>query len=116
MIFGAMVYFNYRDTRVKELVLLTSRPVSSHRGKADLSDSEFVRASLYGNAILGGMIGYLATSAFISTLYYPTFWIMMALAVALRNTTQGYAASQLHVLQASNMPRVASWMSPRPVS
>jgi len=116
MIFGAMVYFNYRDTRVKELVLLTSRPVSSQRGKADLADAEFVRASLYGNAILGGMIGYLATSAFISTLYYPTFWIMMALAVALRNTTQGYAASQLHVLQASNMPRVASWMSPRPVS
>lgn len=116
MIFGTMVYLNYRDTRVKELVRASSRPVSLRRDKADIADSELLRASLYGNAILGGMIGYLATSTFISTLYYPTFWIMMALAVALRNTTKAYAASQSHVLSASNMSRVSPWMRPRPVS
>lgn len=116
MIFGTMVYLNYRDTRVKELVRASSRPVSIRRDKADIADSELLRASLYGNAILGGMIGYLATSTFISTLYYPTFWIMMALAVALRNTTKAYAASQSHVLSASNMSRVSPWMRPRPVS
>jgi hypothetical protein len=88
MIFGAMVYVNYRDTRVKNLVLRTSSAVSARRDEADIQDLQISRATLYGNAILGGMIGYLATSTFISTLYYPTFWIMMALAVALRNTTQ----------------------------
>ncbi|ULA61353.1 MAG: conserved membrane protein of unknown function [Nitrospira sp.] len=116
MIFGTMVYLNYRDTRAMELVRDPLRPASIRKDKADIADSELVRASLYGNAILGGMIGYLATSAFISTLYYPTFWIMMALAVALRNTTKGYAASQSHVLSANNMPRVTPWMKPRPVS
>jgi O-antigen ligase len=116
MIFGSMVYFNYRDTRVKELVPPTSRPVFNHRDQVDVADSELLRASLYGNAILGGMIGYLATSAFISTLYYPTFWIMMALAVALRNTTKEYAASQPPVLSTSTVPRVSPWMRPRSVN
>lgn len=116
MIFGAMVYVNYRDTRVKNLVLPTSSGVSARRDEADIQDLQISRATLYGNAILGGMIGYLATSTFISTLYYPTFWIMMALAVALRNTTQGYAASQPQGIARRAATRVSPWMRPRPVS
>ena len=116
MIFGAMVYVNYRDTSVKNLVLPTSSGVSARRDEADIQDLQISRATLYGNAILGGMIGYLATSTFISTLYYPTFWIMMALAVALRNTTQGYAASQPQGIARRAATRVSPWMRPRPVS
>lgn len=116
MIFGAMVYVNYRDTRVKNLVLPTSSGVSARRDEADIQDLQISRATLYGNAILGGMIGYLATSTFISTLYYPTFWIMMALAVALRNTTQGYAESQPQGFARRVATRVSPWMRPRPVS
>lgn len=116
MIFGAMVYVNYRDTRVKNLVLPTSSGVSARRDEADIQDLQISRATLYGNAILGGMIGYLATSTFISTLYYPTFWIMMALAVALRNTTQGYAESQPQGIARRVATRVSPWMRPRPVS
>lgn len=116
MIFGAMVYVNYRDTRVKNLVLRTSSAVSARRDEADIQDLQISRATLYGNAILGGMIGYLATSTFISTLYYPTFWIMMALAVALRNTTQGYAESQPQGIARRVATRVSPWMRPRPVS
>lgn len=85
MIFGAMVYFNYWDTRVKKFIHPASRESRGEPGEEKYP--QFSRAILYGNAILGGMIGYLATSTFISTLYYPTFWIMMGLAVALRNTT-----------------------------
>lgn len=97
-IFASMVYFNYRDTRVRSFAIQKSfgaaeRVPSSHSE----TDLPFGDATLYGNAILGGMIGYLVTSTFISTLYYPTFWIMMALAVALRNTMQAnsvaYSAS-----------------------
>jgi O-antigen ligase len=115
MIFGAMVYFNYRDTRVKTLLSLASRPISSRRDEIRMKDSEIGRAELYGNAILGGMIGYLATSTFISTLYYPTFWILMGLAVALRNSTQAYSLSQPD--QGSSLPlaqKVSPWMRPRP--
>lgn len=84
MLFGAMVYFNYRDTRVMSRI--RPAPRNEKRGPGEEVDLQLSREILFGNAILGGMIGYLATSTFISTLYYPTFWIMMALSVALRNT------------------------------
>jgi O-antigen ligase len=85
IIFGSMIYLNYRDTRVSKVL---RRPLYGiAKGPVEPVDMQISRAVLYGNALLGGMIGYLVTSAFISTLYYPTFWIMMALIVALRNTT-----------------------------
>lgn len=92
IIFGSMVYWNYRDTRVKDLVH-SFRP-SILGGREVRQGPRLTRSALFGNAILGGMIGYLVTSTFISTLYYPTFWIMMALAVALRNTTQDIVDDQ----------------------
>ncbi|MBX3340238.1 MAG: O-antigen ligase family protein [Nitrospira sp.] len=116
IIFGSMIYLNYRDTRVSQFLPAVPRNVGQRTDKAPLKDDQVMRAILFGNAILGGMIGYLATSAFISTLYYPTFWIMMGLAVALRNSTQTYAASQANaVISAPLAPKVSPWMRPRPV-
>jgi O-antigen ligase len=116
IIFGAMIYLNYRDTRVSQFLPAVPRSVSLGRDKEPAKDEEIVRAVLFGNAILGGMIGYLATSAFISTLYYPTFWILMGLAVALRNTTQAYTVNQPGVLVTTHRtPKVSPWLRPRPV-
>ncbi len=92
VIFGSMIYSNYKDTRVKQFV---SQALRGSRVKSgEPLDPRFTHAILYGNALLGGMIGYLVTSTFISTLYYPTFWILMALAVSLRNTTRTYLVRQ----------------------
>ncbi|MEP7153479.1 MAG: O-antigen ligase family protein [Nitrospira sp.] len=93
LLFGAMIYFNYKDTRVKQFTEHRLR-VGKTIGSKTETDRQLSLAILHGNAIFGGMIGYLVTSTFISTLYYPTFWIMMALAVALRNTTQAYRVKQ----------------------
>jgi hypothetical protein len=113
MIMGSMVYFSYRDTRVKSLL----HPLSARRKeKPDrVMDIQLTRAVMYGNAIFGGMIGYLVTSTFISTLYYPTFWIMMGLAVALRNTTQGYAATHPEAAGNHGSFKMSPWMQPRPI-
>ncbi len=113
MIFGSMVYFNYRDTRVEKLLRRPSQGIA--RGPSEVKELQLSRAVLYGNAILGGMIGYLVTSAFISTLYYPTFWIMMGLAVALRNTTQRYATTHSELIATHPAFKVSPWMRPRPV-
>lgn len=114
LIFGSMIYLNYRDTRVKLPILNTLGGAGQHHQRMHDNDGPIARARLYGNAIWGGMIGYLTTSAFISTLYYPTFWILMGLAVALRNTTQNYSISRsdTSVILASVTPR---WMQRRPV-
>ena len=95
LIFGSMVYLNLRDARLKALGSWSGPSRKVERA----NDPQFARAVLFGKAISGGMIGYLATNAFISTLYYPTFWIMMALAVALRNTTERYVAAEAVVIE-----------------
>jgi len=111
VIFGSMVYLNYRDTRVRQMrPRLGGVAVSSDKER----ESQLYRAALYGNAILGGMIGYLVTSTFISTLWYPTFWIMMGLAVALKNTTQGYVAAHPVTSNPSSF-KMSPWMQPRPL-
>lgn len=99
IIFSAMVYWNYRDTRIKDSIPSVPSGVSI---ESDVRQrQQLTRSALFGNAILGGMIGYLVTSTFISTLYYPTFWIMMALAVALKNTSRG-AIEDRHRLASPN--------------
>jgi hypothetical protein len=42
-------------------------------------------ALFFARAIEAAFIGYLVSSIFVSTLYYPTFWVLTALAVSLRN-------------------------------
>lgn len=42
-------------------------------------------AILQARAIEGAFIAYLVSSIFVTTIYYPTFWVLVAFAVALRN-------------------------------
>ena len=45
-----------------------------------------IRNALFqARAIEGAFIGYLVASIFVATLYYPTFWVLVAFSVALRN-------------------------------
>jgi len=111
-IFGAMVYFNYRNTRVR--LLSHNPPTVGPGGRGKIQDMHLVRAASFGNAILGGMIGYLTTSTFISTLYYPTFWIMMGLAVALKNTTEAYIATRPDAVSVDLSSKVSPRMRLRP--
>lgn len=111
VIFGTMIFLNYRDTRVRQFVSIRLPAIGKKRENEQEADPEFARAALFGNAILGGLIGYLITSAFISTLYYPTFWILMGLAVALRNTTQAYSVSRPDTKVSSLMASKASLLA-----
>ncbi len=114
ILFGTMIYLNYRDTRVRQFFPVVLRRIGEQPAKEQAGEPELVRAALFGNAILGGMIGYLTTSAFISTLYYPTFWILMGLAVALRNTTQAYTLSRKDASATSTLaPNISLWGRPR---
>jgi O-antigen ligase len=115
VLFGSMVYLNYRDTRVNRMVANVLHRIVGHPKDESETEDEVGRAALYGNAILGGMIGYLVTSTFISTLYYPTFWILMGLAVALKNTTERYSKNVSEVVSQPIPARVNPWGRPRPV-
>jgi O-antigen ligase len=82
-IFVSMLYLTRRD-----LVLI----YRSYRYRAkegiDLDRvNDLKKAYLYANAMQASLIGYLVSSIFVSTLYYPSFWVMMGFIVALRNIT-----------------------------
>ena len=52
----------------------------------DVRKRNRLRNALFvARALEGAFIGYLVASIFVSTLYYPTFWVLVAFAVALRN-------------------------------
>ena len=112
-IFASMVYLNYRDTRLTRFVPSTGMNIGIKADERQVRNLEVVRSHLFGNAIFGGMLGYLMTSAFISTLYYPTFWILTGLAVALKNTTERSVKNGVETTKLPLPSRVSSWRTPR---
>lgn len=91
LLFLGMVYFNYKDVRLCSVIGERQRMTQNKNNEQD--SHAFDEFTWSGNAMLGALVGYLVTSTFISTFYYPTFWILMGLIVALRNTTTRLAGA-----------------------
>lgn len=102
-LFVGMVYFNYKDVRLCSVLGEQQRMANKEGNGYETRTLDTV--TWFGNAMLGALVGYLITSTFISTFYYPTFWILMALIVALRNTTTSL----------SGLSREATRVAVRPV-
>jgi len=60
---------------------------ASTRKLAMSADKKFLCSITYG--LDAGLIGYLVSSFFISTLYYPFFWVQLALSVAVFSVVNG---------------------------
>ncbi|MDC4205460.1 MAG: O-antigen ligase family protein [Candidatus Manganitrophus sp.] len=73
LLFTTMLYQFYKELRFDRKIV-------------DASAAEKLRnCRNLSMALLGGMIGFLVSGAFITVLYYPYFWLMCSLAVALGN-------------------------------
>lgn len=105
--------FNYKDVRYCNRLGMR-RPLP-HRHEVIPVDADMEKAAWFGNAILGALVAYLVTSTFISTLYYPTFWILTGLAVALKNTTERYSKNPMEVVSQPILVQANQWARPRPV-
>ena len=83
LMFFLMAWGNY--TTVSRLKML-GRALLNARSKDRLKEERDISFGVsVGSALEAAMIGYLVSSVFISTLWYPTFWIITALTVALGN-------------------------------
>ncbi|WP_447602508.1 O-antigen ligase family protein [Nitrospira sp. Nam80] len=83
LMFFLMAWSNYTTvSRLKMLGRALLKAVSKDR---DREERDIWFGVSVGSALEAAMIGYLASSVFISTLWYPTFWIITALTVALGN-------------------------------
>ena len=82
-IFVAMLLANYSCVREVRMRFKKLSVVSFGQPRPE-GDVAFALAA--SSALEAAMVGYLASSVFISTLYYPTFWVLTALVVALTNS------------------------------
>jgi probable O-glycosylation ligase (exosortase A-associated) len=82
-LFLGMLYFTFRELR--RIVAACDKTLERLRGRID-PDLKWARAFALG--IQGGLIGYLVCSAFVSTTYYSTIWLMCGVAVSLRYVVQ----------------------------
>lgn len=82
--FVLMNWFNFVNIRaVESLVKARQRPLAVGR---QMQAVEPLPWAVYAaRAMEGSMIGFLASSVFISTTWYPSFWVMTGFIVALRN-------------------------------
>ncbi|MEO7859681.1 MAG: O-antigen ligase family protein [Nitrospirales bacterium] len=84
VIIGGMLLQCYKDLR---FVRRRFTPASRQKGIQTVLPGEDVRAYL-ARAMEGSLIGFIVSGVFISTLWYPSLWIMVALVVALRNISE----------------------------
>jgi O-antigen ligase len=79
IVFGVILLRTYRD--YLQIERLSGKAVAD-KGGATKADLEWIQN--YGRGIMAGSIGYLASAAFLSALYYSHFWIAVSLMVSLR--------------------------------
>lgn len=92
-LFMGMLLYSFRDLQWVSRISIRHRIRKAHigigTGVSHLEDGQkkvkVQDALFWARAIEAGFIGYLVSSIFVSTLYYPTFWVLMAFAVSLRN-------------------------------
>ena len=85
VIIGGMLVRCYKDLR---LVRKRFAPAESRQKHGQIVQAgEDMRAYL-ARAMEGSLIGFIVSGVFISILWYPSLWIMMALIVALRNISE----------------------------
>jgi len=97
-IFVSMLYFTRRDL----LLIYRSYRNGAKEGMELEGTNDLKKAYFYANAMQASLIAYLVSSIFISTLYYPSFWIMMGFVVALRNLTVTDLANNFKTASAAN--------------
>jgi O-antigen ligase len=85
VIIGGMLLQCYRDLK---LVRTRFAPAESRQKHGQMvRPGEDIRVYL-ARSMEGSLIGYIVSSVFVSTLWYPSLWIMIAFVVALRNISE----------------------------
>jgi len=106
-IIGAMLLQCYKDLK---LVRTRFAPVESRQKHGQtVQVGEDVRVYL-ARAMEGSLIGFIVSGIFISTLWYPSLWIMIAFVVALRNISETKCGEELPVAAQTKKP----WGVPLP--
>ena len=92
MIIGTMLLRCYKDLKLVRTIFAPVEARLKHGQTAKAGED--VRAYL-ARDMEGSLIGFIVSGVFISILFYPSLWIMMALIVALRNISETQSGGAL---------------------
>jgi O-antigen ligase len=81
LLFGGILLRTYRDYRQTDQSITHVR--SSNAPTTDQLKEDLKWVQAYARGLMGGLIGYLASAAFLSALYYSHLWIAVSLIIAL---------------------------------
>lgn len=81
IIFGVIMLRTYLDYR--HVDMLSGRALTRAVGQDNLSQENMRWIQNYGRGLMGGLIGYMASVAFVSALYYSHLWILVSMIVVL---------------------------------
>lgn len=94
VIFLGMLVNSFKDLKWVSVTAMEYGKRADNPGKGMDSIEEVRKKNKLKNALFvaraieGAFIGYLVSSIFVATLYYPTFWVLVAFSVALRNAVE----------------------------
>jgi hypothetical protein len=81
--FGFIMFRTYQDYRhIDRLAGQSLHDAVSRKDIATQEDAVWIRN--YGRGLIGALLGYMASVAFLSALYYSHLWIIVSLIIALR--------------------------------
>jgi O-antigen ligase len=117
VIIGAMLWQCYKDLK---LVRTRFMPVGSRLKHGQTVHAGEDARVYIARAMEGSVIGFIVSGVFISTLWYPSLWIMMSLIVALRNISDVQSVGESpatiqakHSGLGSDFPRRRNRLSPQ---
>ena len=81
--FGFIMFRTYQDYRYIDR--LTSQPLTdTNKVEDNVLQEDAVWIRNYGRGLIGALLGYMVSVAFLSALYYSHLWIIVSLVIALR--------------------------------
>lgn len=107
VIVGGMFFQCYRDLAFVRRIFAPPQTREEHGQIIKVGEDVHVYLA---RAMEGSLIGFIISSVFISTLWYPSMWVMIGLVVALRNISESenknFGSTDTNVLsRATRLPR-----------
>jgi O-antigen ligase len=109
--FGFIMFRTYQDYRYIDR--LTSQSLSdANKVEDNVLQEDVVWIRNYGRGLIGALLGYMVSVAFLSALYYSHLWIIVSLVIALRAIANKAILRNLVILSRCLVP----WLPDRNIS
>jgi len=93
ILYSLSIYWFFKELRFVNKNLVLSPLINTEMSSKDkMLHRSIIKCNSLSLGLMAGMIGFLTSGAFITVLYYPQFWLLCSLGVALSNCSHNIIA------------------------